>query len=310
MQGVIVIGDINVDITGKFSTWPQRESCSFSSKPIISLGGVGGNVAVALKRLGVNVHFFSAVGNDIFGSFYTQEIKKEGIDTSLIQTLDDYNTGLIFTIVEEDGEHVYLAFRLDSADIHFNMNMLEKMPKGPIFISGVTIGEGIESFDAVLNILKGVTQQKIFLDPSIRTQDGKIDSLRREKYYEALKFTDVFLPNEREILEITKKDSIDDAMDEVFKTKVEEIWIKRGSQDIIYKSKNGNVERFPALRVKKVIDTTGAGDAFDAAIIYGCLNNWTISEQASFAAQIAAYVIQRIGSTSSFPRISEVKPTE
>jgi ribokinase len=311
IQEVTVIGDINVDISGKFSTWPRRGSCSFSSNPTISPGGVGGNVAVALKRLGINVKFISAVGNDIFGSFYVEQIEKEGIDTSLIQVLASYNTGLVFTIIDDCGERTFLAFRLNSADIHMNLKsqLLVRKVKEPIFISGVVIAEGVEAYTTTLNLLKEKRNQKIFLDPSVRTLNGKINSLMCDKYYEALKFTNVFLPNEEELLEITRKTSISEALSKIFKFGVEEVWVKRGPNDIIYASKDGQEEKYPVVSVHKVVDTTGAGDAFDAAIIYGYIKGWAPYKKASFAAKVAAYSIQRLGSIPSFPKISQLLKT-
>lgn len=305
---ILVIGDINLDISGRFDSWPEKGGCVFSSKPKISLGGTGANVATALSRLGFNVFLASAVGKDPFGKEALENLEKENIDTSLVQILPNHNTGLVFTAIDELGERTFFVFRQDCADIHMRINPKLLLGSKPqiVFVTGISVAEGIESYQTIIDFLGEKNKLKVFFDPNIRSPNGKVTQEIRRKYFQVLKLSNVFLPNEQEIMEITQENSLRSAIEKVFDNGVEEVWVKRGKENFLWASKEGNGGEFPTIKVPKVVDTTGAGDLFDAAIIYGFLNSWKPAEVATFAAKATAFSIQRPGSISSFPSLKEL----
>ncbi|MCR4429236.1 MAG: sugar kinase [Caldiserica bacterium] len=305
---ILVIGDINIDISGRFDSWPEKGGCVFSSKPQINLGGTGANVGVALSRLELKVSLASAVGNDAFGREALENLKREKINTALVQVQPQYNTGLVFTAIDEFGERTFFVFRRDCADIHMTLEpeALLKEQADEIFVTGVSIAEGIESYHSILGFLEKSGKQKIFFDPNIRSPNGKITEETRERYLHVLRFSKVFLPNEQEILEIMRENSLKTAIKKALEMGVEEIWVKRGKEDFLWASQKGGFVAFPTMKVSQVSDTTGAGDLFDAAIIFGLTNNWTAQETAIFAAKATAFSVQRPGSISSFPSLHDL----
>jgi len=305
---ILVIGDINIDISGRFDSWPEKGGCVFSSKPQINLGGTGANVGVALSRLGLEVSLVSAVGNDAFGREALENLKREKINTALVQVQTQYNTGLVFTAIDEFGERTFFVFRRDCADIHMTLEpgVLLKEKADEIFITGVSVAEGIESYQTILGFLEKNGKQRVFFDPNIRSPNGRISEEVRERYMHVLRFSKVFLPNEKEILEIMQENSLKTAIEKALEIGVKEIWVKRGKEDFLWASQEGGFAAFPTIKVSQVSDTTGAGDLFDAAIIFGSANNWSAQKIAIFAAKATAFSVQRPGSISSFPSLHDL----
>ena len=270
---VLVVGDSNVDVIIHSDRLPAPGQCSFGKSPVLTSAGSGANVAVALRRLQVDVAFVSAVGEDMWGGLHLRTLEAEGLDTSMVNVMPDYPTGVVVVIVDGSGERTFVACRLGCADTHLDLdasNLVEMHPK-VLFVSGPAIAEGAESYDTVLQLLTASSNEpgvEVWLDPNVRSPDGGVDGATRERYREVLGSTDVFLPNESELQQITDEKTTADAMEAARLLGVKEVWVKRGEGSVQWASAvAGAREEYP-VPVVPPVDTTGAGDAFSAGLIY------------------------------------------
>jgi sugar/nucleoside kinase (ribokinase family) len=129
---VICLGELLIDLASTAADVSLAEAPGFTKAP----GGAPANVAVAVRRLGVSAGFIGAVGNDPFGDFLADVLRREGVDTACLVRLDDVRTPLAFVAVRSDGagdfsfyhdaglaplreEHVDEAYVSAAAALHF-----------------------------------------------------------------------------------------------------------------------------------------------------------------------------------------------
>ena len=295
---VICLGDINLDILYYVDTLPSLGSESTASKMVISSGGAAANVATALARLGFKVGFVGTLGKDIVGKFLYDELIKENIDLSSIIWKDEFS-GIMSIAVTGDGERTIMGFRganklLSPKDVKKDYVISSKI----VFISGYALLEEPQR-SAALEVISLARRSnvKIFIDicePLANYGASKLSKIIG-------KISCTFL-NFREF-KILFRDSKSDI--ETFLEKYSEIIVvkmgKKGAEAITSRFK----VKVPTFNVK-VIDTTGAGDAFDAGFIAGFLKRFSFKEALILANALAAWKCQGHGARY-LPRLYELK---
>jgi len=299
---LLVLGDVNVDIIGTFDELPKPGGCSFSDNFTISLGGSGLNTFLGLCKLEVPAHFVSKIGQDIFGKFVQKELENI-LGTSHLQISNRYPTGVVFC-ASIKGERIFFAFRKDSADLHIYPEDLPELSYKPniVFLTGVPIIEGAESYKTFVAEIHRLKRSgaMVFFDPNIR----KIDSDTISRLEKFLKYVDVFLPSADEletILNFSKFVSIET----LFKLGIKAIWVKMGALGSKFLSLNKALT-FPSAPVDPV-DTTGAGDAYNSAILFCYIQGFSVLETGVMANLYAGISVEKIGGSISYPGIEFLK---
>jgi sugar/nucleoside kinase (ribokinase family) len=111
----------------------------------------------------------------------------------------------------------------------------------------------------------------------------------------------VFLPNETELLELSREANLDIALEKISGKML--VAVKRGALGGVAQ-KNNHKATASALSVN-VLDTTGAGDSFDAGFIYGYLKSWNIEQSIRLACICGSLSTRGIGGTSTQPNFTE-----
>jgi sugar/nucleoside kinase (ribokinase family) len=306
MKKVLCFGDCNLDILIPIKELPVKGGCSFSSSVIINHGGGGGNVAVALRKLGFNITIISKLGSDIFGDFIKKYFEDVGIVTKYLY-FSDYSTGLTVGLISPDGEKRWIAVRGDAADLHIKeeeINEIELL--NFLYISGVVVAEGKESRETAIKLAKQVFESggKVFLDPNLRLPEWKISKEIKDAFEHIFKYVNVFIPNQKELQLLGEDEDMKKSASNILQKGVQVIWVKKGNQGCSYFTKEKHFQ-LPAHEIE-VIDTSGAGDAFDAAIIYGTLSGFTPEKCGEFAISFAETTVQKIGTTKALPNPIEI----
>src|SRR5690606_3184475 len=110
---VVCMGEILIDFVALETGVSVGEASGFQKAP----GGAPANVAVAVKRLGMDSAFIGMVGNDPFGQYLAQVLKDNGIDTTGLKFTDEARTALAFVSLRADGERSFSFYRHPSADM-------------------------------------------------------------------------------------------------------------------------------------------------------------------------------------------------
>ncbi len=290
MRRVIVAGKFNVD-TFYYIDKISINDNNVSKEVIVDLGGKAGNVAVALKRLGIDVVVTGCVGDDLEGEFIRKTLSDEGIDISHLKTCKGA-TGRTAIVVTKDGENTMFN--------HPGVN--EKF--SPELIDWTLVEEG-----DVLFIQFGIPVDSIFELSSMAKRAGMMvyvdTSFPSEIPWDAFSYIDYMSPNERELLQISGKKEVEKAVKSLFKKGIEVLLVKMGEKGVkIFEGKN--TYEIPAIQTK-VVDTTAAGDAFNAGFIYGRLKGLSDEESAKLGVVLASIVVERKGSSSTMPTLGEIK---
>ena len=306
MKKILCFGDCNLDILIPIKELPVKGGCSFSSSVIINHGGGGGNAAVALHKLGFNITMISKLGKDIFGDFIKKYFEDMGINTKHLY-FSDYSTGLTVGLISPDGEKRWIAVRGDAADLHIKekeINEIELL--NFLYISGVVVAEGKESRETAIKLAERVFKSggKVFLDPNLRLPEWKISKEIKNAFEHIFKYINVFIPNQKELQLLGEDENMKKSASNILQKGVQVIWVKKGNQGCSYFTKEKHFQ-LPAHEIK-VIDTSGAGDAFDAAIIYGTLSGFMPEKCGEFAISFAETTVQKIGTTKALPNSIEI----
>ena len=306
MKKILCFGDCNLDILIPIKELPVKGGCSFSSSVIINHGGGGGNVAVALHKLGFNITMISKLGKDIFGDFIKKYFEDMGINTKHLY-FSDYSTGLTVGLISPDGEKRWIAVRGDAADLHIKekeINEIELL--NFLYISGVVVAEGKESRETAIKLAERVFKSggKVFLDPNLRLPEWKISKEIKNAFEHIFKYINVFIPNQKELQLLGEDEDMKKSASNILQKGVQGIWVKKGNQGCSYFTKEKHFQ-LPAHEIK-VIDTSGAGDAFDAAVIYGTLSGFMPEKCGEFAISFAETTVQKIGTTKALPNSIEI----
>ena len=118
------------------------------------------------------------------------------------------------------------------------------------------------------------------------------------------KYVNVFIPNQKELQLLGEDEDMKKAASAILQKGVQLIWVKKGNQGCSYFTKEKYFQ-LPAHKIE-VIDTSGAGDTFDAAIIYGILSGFTPEKCGEFAISFTETTLQKIGTTKALPNSIEI----
>lgn len=298
MSEIIAFGEVLIDLIGEKGKGIKNSS--FFQK---CFGGAPANYAIACARLGAKVSLLTKISKDNFGEFLIETLKKEKVDISYIKRTSKKTT-LAFVALDEKGKPDFIFYRDNTAETDIRKNDIKEdlFKKAKIFhfcSLSLTVNPVRSALFYALELAKKY-KLIVSFDPNLRPALMKKDTLFWVK--KALKYTDLFLPSEEELFLITQKRNLDEAVKSL---RIKKIIVTRGEKGAILYEKNKKVS-FKGFKVK-VLDTTGAGDAFSAGISVGILKKYKGKKLLKFANAVAAISVQKIGAISSLPTLKEVK---
>ncbi len=299
---LVVIGDANVDVVARISKYPSAGACAFGSEAGKFPGGSGVNVAVAAARMGLEVVLVTALGNDQHGDLVADLLRSEGVGTQFVKRVPK-PTGSVFVAVDGSGKPTFFAMRvgcadweLTSADIHVEIIQRSRA----VYVTGVVVSEAKVTKQSAQSASRAIVVAKAagvptFFDPNIRAEDWELPSEVLESLGDFADSVDFYLPNEAEYTMIGRKGLRPNGKATV---------VKAGERGCKVITCEGEVE-IPAVPATSV-DTTGAGDSFDAGFIVGVLETGNPVSAARVASAVAAITVSRVGTTSAFPTKNEL----
>jgi ribokinase len=297
---IVVVGSINLDLVVVADRIPQVGETIIGSRFNTFYGGKGANQAVAAAKLGYPVSMVGNVGNDAFGTQLRHGLEDAGVDTTYVNTVEGAS-GVALITTGRSGENNIVV--VPGANAHLTTKRLEK---------AATILEGAGFLLAQLEIpletveyLAQFAEQHdipLMLDPA-PARELSASLLRRVSW---------ITPNETEAPELLKAGTengdqgSDAAADQLLACGVKNVLLKLGSRGCVIAQANRLKKHIPAFSVNAV-DTTGAGDAFNAGFAVGLMRGASVSHSAVFASAVAAVSVTRPGAQPSMPTSPEVE---
>ena len=298
MKKIVVLGSMNMDLTILADPFPKKGETVTGSDYAQIPGGKGANQAVAAGRMGSDISFISACGNDGFGTTLIGELENSNVKTDSIMRTD-IHTGIALIVREADGDNRIILAAGANGEISPEMIELNKevIEEADFLLLQLEIPLGTVEFAASLAKKYGTT---VILDPAPAVKLP--DSL--------LKNVDFLLPNEHELDIVLGNEygNLREKADILIKKGIGTLILTEGKNGVTILSQNTELKiKAPDL---PPVDTTAAGDTFAGVLAYGLSNNWELNKAAEFAVNAASLSVTRVGAQSSIPWLKDVDALE
>lgn len=265
------------------------------------------NVATGLARLGLKVGWVSRVGNDSFGQFVLDTLKKEGIETAGVTLDGRYATGFQLKSKATDGtDPIVEYFRKGSAASHLSVedfNPAWFTAARHLHLSGVAAALSDSSY-ALLDHAAGAMKaagKTISFDPNLRPVLWKSEAEMVEKLNHLAFQADWVLPGVKEGIILTGEKSPEGIADFYLNKGVKAVILKTGADGAWYKTANGEQGAVAAVKVDNVVDTVGAGDGFAVGVVSALLEGKTLKQAVTRGNTIGSLAIQVQGDSEGLP---------
>lgn len=290
LGNVCVFGSFNVDIVAKVERFPKNGETLISRETTFGPGGKGANQAVAAHSAGANVHFSTKIGKDQFNQFVKDHFDSCGMDSLSIYESESAATGSAVIYVNDNGEN-FIAICPGANQLITDDEVVKLLPylkKSKVLL--VQLENNLDAIYSVMKLAKDI-DVKVILNPAPYTKG--LDNL--------FIHADIITPNETEASEIsgvniTDIESAKLAAKNIHEKGVENVIITMGKLgSVIYEgSQFYHVPSYSAV----VVDTTGAGDAFNGALAASLAKGNNIFQSALYATAFASLAVEREGASN------------
>jgi ribokinase len=287
------LGQASVDYLGRIAAYPEEDGKMPFEALHVQCGGPASTAMVTLSRLGIATSFLGAVSNDTFGEAIVKNLRREGVDTSFLKITPGYSSQFAFIAITADSgkrtvfwhpgtvphltpSHVDLASFPHARVLHLDNLMMaaslaaavQARAQGmTVVMDAGTLRQGSRELCTHVDVLIASRAFAYALSPTEAGPEAALRALQA-------------LGPRQVVLTLGERGSVG-----------------KDGRDMI---------RQPAFRVRPV-DTTGAGDVYHGAYIYGLLQEWGMARCMRFASAAAALKCAKIGAQAGIPRLDEVE---
>ncbi len=297
---ITVMGSFVADLAFRAKKLPGWGETLLGSDFKLGPGGKGSNQAVAAARLGARVSFISQLGNDAFGDLARTTYKAEKIDTQFLFSTDEHPTGAASIIVDEvRGENSIVVvpgacFHLSPANIDKARSLIAE---SSVFMSQLELN--IESVEHGLKLARSLGVRTILNPAPALPMPPSLFPL-----------CDYLTPNESEAagltgIQVTSIADAELAADRLLSFGAQNIIVTLGAQGAFIKNAQTK-QHVPAFNAGPVIETTGAGDAFNGGFAVGLSEGMDLVTAVRFGCAVAGISVTRPGTAPAMPNRREV----
>lgn len=297
---IVVVGSINMDLVVRVPRLPLPGETLLAHDFQAIPGGKGANQAVAAARLGARVTMIGRVGDDGYGLRLKSGLENEGIDAHHVGAVGCSSGIAVIAIADEGANSIMVVAganqQLTPADIH---RLAAVIASADLLL--VQLEVPLESVQAAIEIAhaNGVVT---ILDPAPAPATPLPADLMQ---------VDVLTPNESEAAALTGIAPADHAQavqaaEALRLGGARNVVLKLGASGALLLPANGAIEMAPAFEVAAV-DSTGAGDAFTAALGVGLGEGLPLAQAVCFACAAGALATTRLGAQPAMPARREVE---
>ena len=284
---LVCVGDALVDLIVRVEGLPGRGRTTWGPPPARVAGGTAANVAAGLAHLGQRAAFVGRVGDDDNGRFLTEDLRGRGVDVGGVVRDAEAGTGVAIALVEPDGERTFLACARGAAQTRLvaeDVASLRVPAPGAVFLTGLLLLEEPARGTAV-RVARWLREAgaTTFFDPNLRQPSATMPGALREAMLAVADSASVVLAGEEEAADLGLGPRAGQTL-----------VVKRGANGARLWADGAAAYDVPGVAVAAV-DATGAGDAFDEAVIAAWAEGRSAREALAFAHVAAALSVERVG---------------
>jgi sugar/nucleoside kinase (ribokinase family) len=293
----VVIGDCNPDVLvlGEDVTPVFGQQEKLVDQVSLEIGGSAAITAVAAARLGLKVALIAAVGSDPAGTFMLDQLTREGVDVSAVIVRDGTPTGMTVALSRGGDRAILTALgaiaSLTSADVpHDVLARARHVHVSSYFLLAESLGPGLAATLAAARAAGARTSLDTNWDPSGRWADGHLPAVVAQ--------ADLLLPNEAEALALSGASSPEAAALALVGAGPA-VAVKLGERGVLCADQSGMYQ--VSLPPVTPVDTTGAGDCFNAGLIAGLVQGLPLPAAAALGCAVGALSTGALGGTAGAP---------
>lgn len=299
-QPIVILGIFVADAAYRADRLPRLGETILGQDFRLGPGGKGSNQSVAAARAGGDVHFITRLGRDAFAQMAYDLWAKAGVTPAVTEDAESY-TGSAFIFLEAaTGQNAIIvapgaAARIAVADVEARRGLIEA--------AGLFMTQLEQPLDAAMHGLR------IARTAGVRTILNPAPAADLSD--EMLSLCDLITPNESEAegltgVKIATRADAEAAADRLIARGVGAAIITLGEKGVLYR-KDGQTLHVPARASGPVVDTTGAGDAFNGGLAVALSQGASMERALQFGTAVAGISVTRHGAASSMPTRPEIE---
>ncbi|PJI07565.1 MULTISPECIES: carbohydrate kinase family protein [Clostridium] len=297
---IITIGELLIDMIS--ADYGENFECSTYNR---FFGGSPANIAMNVKRLGINSIIASSVGKDGLGKFLLNHLKKCEMDTSYIQEVD-YSTSMV-VVNKSKNSPIPIFYRDADYHLNYDLKLKEVLKKSKIIhfscwpISRLPVREAIEKIieEAAKN------EMVICFDPNYHPMIWEKGEDGVAYVKSIINKVDIVKPSEDDAERLFGKDTYENQIQKFLELGAKLVIMTLGKDGAIV-SNGVETIKFKTM-ASEVVDTTGAGDAFWSGFYAAIVKGYTIREALNLGFAVSAYKLKYLGAVVDLPKLEEIK---
>lgn len=297
---IIGWGALNIDRLCHVNEFAPSDGETYINNETKACGGSASNTIIGISKLGLNTGYIGKVGTDSNGKLMKQYLEDNNVNTDHL-IVEEGETGEVIGFVDNTGDRkLYVTPKVNDKISNDEINRdYIKNTKILHLTSFVGLNPEDPSINTQMELLEELPDDIIIsFDP------GMLYVNRGKEFMDKLiSYTDILLINETELLMTTGKDTLKEAVD-IIAPQVDILVVKRSTEGSYIRK--GNEEYNVGIFKVDTVDTTGAGDAYNAGFLYGILNNYPLEDSGIIGSYIAAQSTIKPGATESIPYIKDI----
>ncbi len=311
-RDVSVVGPLNIDLLMTGDGPPDWESIPTWDGPanmeMTAAGSVGYTVR-NLAQLGLNVAVSSCVSDDGLGAFIIESLRSDSVDVSLVQKVEDSLCGIGVYVLMFGSRKRPLAYRLPTHPLWpltFMPDDFEDLLDARLLHNGGYLHFNEAWHGSLVELYQEAKQRGLVttLDPQFplfAMQSPWLPALE-----DLLPYVDILFCDETEARNITAVSDLNEAAHTLLDFVPGTVVIKQGAEgSSVYRG--GWEYHQPAIVLGELVDSIGAGDAYDAGFILGTLEDWPLERCALFATIAAAFTVTGVGGSQTMPSRDQIE---
>lgn len=290
---ILVIGSLNMDQVTRVDHTPRVGETVMGGGLHLNPGGKGANQAVAMGKLGADVTMIGMVGSDASGSELKMNLSNMGV-LDAVSVSDSAPTGTAWIMVNADADNSIVVIEGANGELkpeHVHVSWFDG-----IDIVVLQLEIPYETVKTALQIAKSLGKLTVLNPAPAKALD-----------FDMLSNVDILVVNETEFERVSgvHYSGSESLISGYEKLGIKQLVLTLGKDGAIYY--DGVATTQVPARVVKAIDTTAAGDSFIGGMLYEYSRGASMAEALTFATEVAAYTVTKLGAQSALPSMSDLE---